>query len=740
MVKKTFNVLVVLSILLPYLPVKSVQAVVDSCIANVNPTQVNSGTPSNIAIVVNNNAPQTIVWVKITRPSNNFTLTGALATGWTKSITATDATFTGSLPPNGGKNFILTSVQIASVQAPAADWIVEVSDDPSGTNPTSCTGNLGTEILSNDSAPPSISDISVSSVTQNSATINWVTNEQANSKVNYGTTNSYGSSKTDSSFVTVHSLTLTGLTSNTTYHFEVVSTDGSNNTATSSDNSFVTQSAQSAPPTPNTTTQSAAPSTATTNPKPPEIPNDTVAPVVTITTDLTASFKAAPIISGNARDNNKVYLVEYSTDNGLNWLPVDSVTGLNTSNVDFSFQPPNLPDANYSVIVRAFDQNNNEGKSEPVILVIDKFLPVIGPSVLTYGPQFSYLQGDAIVTVEGVDQKITLSAIGGPTEVTVVATSKDESKSFSLTKNIGSNLWSGVLSFENPGLYTLDAFAKDGANNRAEKELNNVFVQSSSKILSKENKPVNEAVVTIFYFDPESSLWLPWDGASFGQENPQKTNSKGGFGFFLPEGKYYLKVEAPGFKNFTSEIFTQEEAGALPVDIVLEKRFGINIFGREILFPDFSFGAQALHFKEEDVKTIKNPLEGQILNEFTLPTTSQDNLNSIELSGKPTLLSYIATWSPETEEQIKQLSELSKDKNFNVFAVVSLESLEQVKAYKKIGAYRVDFIVDSTGKTLADFKVQNVPTHMFISRNQTVTQIINGVLTNKQLQERLSKL
>lgn len=82
------------------------------------------------------------------------------------------------------------------------------------------------------------------------------------------------------------------------------------------------------------------------------------------------------------------------------------------------------------MIVRAFDQNNNEGKSEPVILVIDKFLPVIGPSVLTYGPQFSYLQGDAIVTVEGVDQKITLSAIGGPTEVTVVATSKDESKSF----------------------------------------------------------------------------------------------------------------------------------------------------------------------------------------------------------------------------------------------------------------------------------------------------------------------
>jgi len=90
---------------------------------------------------------------------------------------------------------------------------------------------------------PVISNVNVTGIAQTSATINWTTNEVSDSRVEYGTTTSYGSSTAlNASLVTAHSQTLTGLTASTTYHYRVVSRDGAHNTATSSDATFTTSS------------------------------------------------------------------------------------------------------------------------------------------------------------------------------------------------------------------------------------------------------------------------------------------------------------------------------------------------------------------------------------------------------------------------------------------------------------------------------------------------------------------
>jgi hypothetical protein len=91
-------------------------------------------------------------------------------------------------------------------------------------------------------APPVISNIQVSNITSNGATITWTTNQPSNSVVEYGKTTSYGSSKSDSAMVTNHSITLTGLTPDTTYNFRVKSTNSFSITATSSNNTFKTLS------------------------------------------------------------------------------------------------------------------------------------------------------------------------------------------------------------------------------------------------------------------------------------------------------------------------------------------------------------------------------------------------------------------------------------------------------------------------------------------------------------------
>jgi hypothetical protein len=86
---------------------------------------------------------------------------------------------------------------------------------------------------------PLISEVNVDE-SYDSAIITWTTDEPATSVVDYGTENTYGSSVSDSNYVTSHSVEVTGLSSSTTYHFVVTSVDSSNNLASSSDTIFTT--------------------------------------------------------------------------------------------------------------------------------------------------------------------------------------------------------------------------------------------------------------------------------------------------------------------------------------------------------------------------------------------------------------------------------------------------------------------------------------------------------------------
>jgi serine protease len=91
-----------------------------------------------------------------------------------------------------------------------------------------------------DTTPPVISNIQMVDITHNSARVTWTTDEPADSTVYYGTTTSYGSSESNSAYVTSHSVTLSNLIPDTLYHFKVSSTDPSSNNAESGDNTFTT--------------------------------------------------------------------------------------------------------------------------------------------------------------------------------------------------------------------------------------------------------------------------------------------------------------------------------------------------------------------------------------------------------------------------------------------------------------------------------------------------------------------
>lgn len=88
---------------------------------------------------------------------------------------------------------------------------------------------------------PIISSVTASSITKNSARITWTTDKDSNSSVSYGVTVAYASGTTsDAALVTSHSIILTGLNSNTTYHYSVASVDVTALSRSSGDYIFTT--------------------------------------------------------------------------------------------------------------------------------------------------------------------------------------------------------------------------------------------------------------------------------------------------------------------------------------------------------------------------------------------------------------------------------------------------------------------------------------------------------------------
>jgi hypothetical protein len=135
--------------------------------------------------------------------------------------------------------------------------LVAIGSDGSGNTVTS---SPVTVTVSN--AGPTISAVGVSNIVPGGATVSWTTDQASGTQVDYGTTAIYGTSTTlDSTLVTQHAPTLTGLAASTTYHFRVRSWNALSHVTTSGDFVFTTTAgSSSAPPgLPTTPPSTAAP-------------------------------------------------------------------------------------------------------------------------------------------------------------------------------------------------------------------------------------------------------------------------------------------------------------------------------------------------------------------------------------------------------------------------------------------------------------------------------------------------
>jgi len=160
-----------------------------------------------------------------------------------------------------------------------------------------------------------------------SAVIEWLTDREGSSFVEYGETTSYGNQDGQDDFVSAHEVTLIGLKPATTYHYRLKWTDEDSNTGYSNDYTFTTADALSAP-----TNLTVDPEYNTTNSftfawDPPLDEGVTVrgyyysinsTPTVA-NTSFTSQTSIGPGPYATQQDSNAFYVVAIDEDNNINY-------------------------------------------------------------------------------------------------------------------------------------------------------------------------------------------------------------------------------------------------------------------------------------------------------------------------------------------------------------------------------------------------------------------------------------
>lgn len=136
-----------------------------------------------------------------------------------------------------------TQQQVAMPPAPSPSPLPSEEPTPSPTpSPSASPSSSPTPSPSESSSEgPKISGISADSIENNRATIKFSINKDADAKVEYGTDTGYGKSKEVSERKSSHSVEITDLEANKTYHYRIISKDSDGNSTTSGDNEFTTK-------------------------------------------------------------------------------------------------------------------------------------------------------------------------------------------------------------------------------------------------------------------------------------------------------------------------------------------------------------------------------------------------------------------------------------------------------------------------------------------------------------------
>ena len=654
---------------------------------NMSPTVIASSGSTNVTFQITNNGPEDVVYVRIESDDPSaFEVGGGNADGWDSSANNSNIDYYGNtIMGNAASNF---TVSIKPLQDGPGALTAFVSTN--GSDFVGCgSGSLET------GEAPSIFNVSLS-VGSSAATITWSTSNFVPGNVNYGTTSGYGSSSGTVSG-TSHSVTLSGLTAATEYHYQIQALGGI--TTNTSDSTFTTGAA-GVTTTVTTTVTNTVTNTTTNTVNVTKTLVDSTPPSIRYKTEFKKIYEESPLTEIIVTDNTGIARIEYSTDAGVNWNPVDLENNLGDKKIDISFAPNIIEDGDYSLITKVTDTTGNKTLSKIVTFSIDRLPPRVGPTTIMMGPIIigSDLDGTTNL-LTGVNYKFIMSATGGPNKVVVNC----NDQSYDLNKNPDSGFWYANMKFAQETTCKLKVKAVDGANNIQEVETAVITVNKLGKI--------DEGQVTVYWYDDFLNKFVVWDGSAYGQQNPIKTGS-GGYGVVLPAGgKYYLEAKAFGKRTSVSNIITTSETVYINDDWELSPFWTFWQLSQEKILNPKAISA--------NVWTSAN---------FNLPKAKLGNFSTQEARGKTFVFGLISSWHPNTNNYLKVADEISKNK-INFIPVLIQEKENSAKFLKRRGGYSLNIYADGDGEMLKEKMIQEAPTTWIVNRYGQVISTKVGEIT-----------
>jgi peroxiredoxin len=203
----------------------------------------------------------------------------------------------------------------------------------------------------------------------------------------------------------------------------------------------------------------------------------------------------------------------------------------------------------------------------------------------------------------------------------------------------------------------------------------------------------------------------------------------------LPPGKYYLTASAKGYQTLTTNSF--ELSKSTPISTVLSLK-------KANILSWLSLSSTKVNIDVNSAKPKSAPAQNKLINQsvpsFSLNDVDGKSVSSANLLGRPTVISFNATWSPMTSEQLPAFRKLQQNQDINAVLVGLQENAGKIAAYNAIASYQLNWLADPNSRLTNLFDVQSLPTNYFIDRKGVVKQVITGVLSEQQISSELSRL
>lgn len=445
-----------------------------------------------------------------------------------------------------------------------------------------------------------------------------------------------------------------------------------------------------------------------------------------------------PVISGVFTAPAGVGKIEISLNDGRTWF------GASVSANRFSFKPEALDDGNYLVIGRITDKIGRVVTSDVRTLIIDVLPPLIGGSVYTLGPLSLSANADGTIEIaKDSTVRYVFSTKGGVTSGNISLGNEN----FGIVKVADTDFFYSDIKPSVGGKNNLIIKAEDGAKRTITRDMGVVLVNTSGKITDRvTNLGISDSSVSVYFFETDLNRWVSWDGKSFGQDNPKKTDSNGQYSFMLPTGRYYIEVGKNGYKKARSEIFNIEKTSLINFDFSLKPLIGnsFSILGKKITFfwpsltPPDSFKVVLSH---ENIASDRGDLN--LVNK-KLPQIVINQKGNVDLSsylGKPFLLTYLSSWAPDSADQIVVLENLKREKpDTNIIVVFMQDSESQTEALVKRGNYKFDYVIEKYGYSAEQMGITVLPQSFFVNSSGVVMNEIHGLINKNDILNNLGVL